>query len=183
MRSNMFLLAVLGAAVAGSALAQPATRPGLWEISSSIKSGSGEMEKAMAEMHKQMASMPPEQRKMMQDMLAKQGMAMGSGGKGMSMRRCITPEMAAKEDIPVQDGNCSQTITSRTAKAMELRFTCTDPQASGTGRFTFVDAQNYTANVKTTTVVDGKKEQMEMEMAGKWLSADCGSLKPVKPAR
>jgi hypothetical protein len=35
------------------------------------------MEKAMANMEKQMAGMSPEQRKQMQDMMAKQGMSMG----------------------------------------------------------------------------------------------------------
>lgn len=174
------LLAIAVAAAAGSATAQHATKPGLWEIRANMKSSGGQMEQAMAEMRKQMDSMPPDQRKMMQDMLAKQGMAMGAGGPGMNIRRCITPEMAAQDDVPLQDGDCKQTITSRSAKALEVRFTCTDPQSSGTGRFAFVDAQNYTATVKTTTLVDGKKEQVDMDMAGKWLSPDCGKLSPAR---
>lgn len=174
------LLAFALAAAAGAATAQPATQPGLWEIRSSFKSSGGQMEQAMAEMQKQMAGMPAEQRKMMQDMLAKQGMAMGAGGPGMNIRRCVTPEMAARDDIPVQEGDCKQTITSRSAKVLDMQFTCTNPPSSGTGRFTFVDARNYTANVKTTTVVDGRKEQMDMQMTGKWLSADCGKLAPQR---
>ena len=63
--------------------AQPRTlKPGLWEISNKMQSGSGEMEKAMAAAQKQMAAMPPEQRKMMQDMMAKQGVSLGAGGAG-----------------------------------------------------------------------------------------------------
>ncbi|MCB2028402.1 MAG: DUF3617 family protein, partial [Rhodoferax sp.] len=45
-------------------------QPGLWELTSTMHSGSGQMEKAMAEAQKQMAALPPEQRKMMQDMMA-----------------------------------------------------------------------------------------------------------------
>ena len=42
-------------------------KPGLWEMTNKMQSGSGEMEKAMAEAQKAMADLPPEQRKMMQD--------------------------------------------------------------------------------------------------------------------
>lgn len=177
-RSTLLAFALAGAA--GTAVAQPATKPGLWEIRSSFKTSGGQMEQAMAEMQKQMASMPAEQRKMMQEMLAKQGMAMGAGGPGMNVQRCVTPEMAAQDDIPVQDGDCKQTIVSRSAKALDIRFTCTEPPSSGTGRFTFKDAQNYTATVKTSTMVDGKKELVDMEMTGQWLSADCGKLAPQR---
>ena len=50
---------------------------------------------AMAQMQKQMAAMSPEQRKMVEDMMAKKGMQMGAApGGGMAVKVCLTPEMA-----------------------------------------------------------------------------------------
>lgn len=65
------LLFLLAPPVAAQSL-----KPGLWEINNKMQSSSGQVEKAMAEAQKQMAAMPPEQRKLMQDMMAKQGVAM-----------------------------------------------------------------------------------------------------------
>ncbi len=41
-------------------------KPGLWEVTNKMQSGSGELEKGMAQMQREMAGMPPEQRKMME---------------------------------------------------------------------------------------------------------------------
>ena len=51
----------------------------------------------MAQMQQQMASMTPEQRKMMQDMMGKQGVGIGAGGPcGMSVKVCMTKEMVER---------------------------------------------------------------------------------------
>ena len=55
-------------------------KPGLWEISSIVQADGGTMAQEMAQMQKELADMPPEQRKMMQDMMAKQGVSIGTGG-------------------------------------------------------------------------------------------------------
>jgi len=83
---------LLGCALGASAQTM---KPGLWEISHKTQFGSGEMNKEMAAMQEQMAKMPPEQRKMMEDMMAKRGLAMGAGGPGggMSIKMCMTKEM------------------------------------------------------------------------------------------
>ena len=71
---------LLGALILG-ALAQLAqsqvTKAGLWEVSST-SGGSAEIDTAMAQMHQQMACMPPEQRKQMEAMMARQGVNMSS---------------------------------------------------------------------------------------------------------
>ena len=124
MKSTSLLLASAALAFASGAYAQT-TKPGLWEITNKMQSSSGEMEKAMANMEKQMASMPPEQRKQMQDMMAKQGMSMGSAsGGGMSMKVCITKEMAERNELPQQQqGDCKTTrspVSGNTMKFLSL---------------------------------------------------------------
>ena len=71
---------LLGALILG-ALAQLAqsqvTKAGLWEVSST-SGGSAEIDTAMAQMQQQMACMPPEQRKQMEAVMARQGVNMSS---------------------------------------------------------------------------------------------------------
>jgi hypothetical protein len=162
------------------ALAQ-SSKPGLWEVKHKM-GGSAEMDKAMAQMQQQMASMPPAQRQQMQDMLAKQGMSMGAGaGGGMSMKVCMTKEMIERNEMPqAQQGDCKSSASPRVGNTQKISFTCTQPPSSGEGQITFTSNEAYTMNMVTTSTVKGKPEKMTLEGTGKWLSADCGAIKPIK---
>ena len=165
---------------AGVAHAQ-STKPGLWEITNKM-GGNAQMDSAMAQAQKQMAALPPDQRKMMEEMMAKQGMSLptaGAGG-GMAMKICITPDMAARSEMPnPQDGDCTTTITSRTGNSMKAKFVCTDPPMTGEGTYTFSGDTAYTVDMKMTTTQNGKPENMTLKGGGKWLSSSCGSVKPI----
>jgi hypothetical protein len=153
-------------------------RPGLWEHSFTMKSQSGQMEKSMADMQQQMASMPPEQRRMVEEMMAKQGMSMGPQGR--SIRMCITKEQAERDEIPQQE-NCKQQVVQRTANTIKMKFSCTgNPPTSGESEVTFSSPTAYTGKSVVTTAVNGKPERMTMDQNGKWLSADCGNIQPMK---
>lgn len=155
-------------------------KPGLWEISNKMSSGSGEMEKAMAEAQKQMASMPPEQRKMMADMMAKQGISMGSGGAPAAMKMCISKEMAERNEVAAhQQGDCTHTTSPRTGNTMKFSFVCTKPPSSGEGQVTFTGSDAYSMKMDMTSTAKGKPEKMSMDATGKFLSADCGNIKPM----
>jgi len=178
---RLSLITVLVALGASAAWAQ-STKPGLWEVQNKM-GGNPEMDKAMADMQKQLAAMPPEQRKMMQDMMAKQGGSMptpGAGG-GMAMKVCITPEMAARNDMPTQtEGDCTTTVTSRSGNTMKMKFTCAKPPSSGEGTYTFMGDTAYSMKMVMTSQHQGKPQNMTMEGQGKWLSADCGNVKPMQ---
>ncbi len=178
-----------GAALAWLALAvQPAmaqaTKPGLWEVNNKM-GGSAEMDKAMAQMQQQMASMPPAQRQQMQDMLAKQGMSMGAGtGGGISVKVCMTREMAERNEVPqAQQGDCKSSASPRVGNTQKISFSCTQPPSSGEGQITYTSNEAYTMKMVTTTTVKGKPEKMTLEGSGKWLSADCGAIKPMGPPK
>ena len=156
-------------------------KPGLWEMTSTA-GGSAEMDKAMAEAQKQMAAMSPEQRKMMQDMMAKQGVNMGTSASGaMSIKICMTKEMVESNDIAPQEGDCKTTSSPRSGNTMKMSFVCTKPPSSGEGQITFAGSEAYNSKMTVTTTSNGKSEKMTMEGQGKWLSAECGAIKP--PAR
>jgi hypothetical protein len=159
------------------------TKAGLWEVSSKI-AGSPEMDQAMARMQQQMASMPPEQRKMMQDMLAKQGLGgrpgAGAGGGGFSAKVCISKEMAARDQMPTQQqGDCKTSISDRTSNSMKMAFTCTNPPSSGEGQFTFSGDSTYNMKMKVNSTVQGQAQTTTIEGTGKFLGPDCGNIKPI----
>jgi Protein of unknown function (DUF3617) len=155
-------------------------KPGLWEITNRMQSGSGQMESAMSQMQKQMASMPPEQRKMMEEQMAKSGVKMGSSGPagGMSVQVCMTREMADRNEVPAQNGDCRTTSQGRSGNTMKMAFSCTNPPSSGEGQVTFSGPEAYSTRMAISTLVQGKPEKINMEGAGRWVSADCGSVKP-----
>ena len=181
MKTCLICLAALLPLASTTALAQKMA-PGLWENSMSMKSGNAEADAAMAKMKDEMARMPPQQRKMMEDMMAKQGVSIGAAGQAITARVCITPEMAAREEMPQQhEGDCKQTSKERSGNTMRIKFACTGQHASsGEGEYTFISDKQHKGRTVVNSMVDGKPRRMEMEHSGKWLAADCGNLKPRK---
>lgn len=172
---------LLAAALCLPAAAQT-LKPGLWEVQQKMQ-GSGEMNQAMEEMRKNMASLPPEQRKQMEAMMAQQGVQMKPGtGGGMSMRMCMSKEMAERNEIPANQGDCKTTSQQRSGNTMRMAFTCTRPPSTGETQFTFTSPEAYTMRMTATTTAGGKSEKVTMDGTGKWISADCGTLKPMVPA-
>ncbi len=181
-RAALAVTALLGVAVTARPAAAQTMKPGLWEIQNKMAGGGDQgakMAAAMEKMHQQMASMPPEQRKMMQDMMAKQGLQMNpDAGVGMSTRICITKEMAARNEAPAQDqGDCKRETLQRSGNTTRFKFTCANPPSSGEGTITVNDPESYTMNMKVTG--GRQRGTMTMDAQGKWLGSDCGSVKPI----
>ena len=174
------LAAVLVTVAALPASAQ-GMKPGLWEVNSKM-GGNPEMDKAMAQMQQQLASMSPEQRKMMEDMMAKQGVGgMGAGaGRGFVTKICISKEMAERNQMPVQQqGDCKTTISDKTSSSMKMAFTCTNPPSSGEGQVTFISDSAYSMKMKVNSQIQGKAQTTTMDGTGKFVAADCGNVKPM----
>lgn len=80
-------------------------QPGLWEISSNNMQVGGQAVPGMEQMLEQMKNLPPEQRQMMEQMLAQQGVQLGDKG----VRICMSAEQIKAQQIPMQDpeSDCS----------------------------------------------------------------------------
>lgn len=181
MKSYYALIALVTFALSTSALAQN-LKPGLWEMTHNVKSASGELEKGRALSQQQMANMPPEQRRMMEEAMAKHGVQMGTGPGPMSMKTCLTKEMVERNEMPVQHGNCKTTKQQRTGNTMKVVYMCTKPPSTTEGEYTFHSPEAFTMKMTVnTTIGDGRRDTMTVDGSGKWLSADCGKLKPVSP--
>jgi Protein of unknown function (DUF3617) len=156
------------------------TKPGLWEISSKVDGSSNpELTKQMAEAQKQMANMPPAQRKMMEEMMAKQGMNMSMKSDGNTVvKLCITPEMVNRPPV-AQQKNCTYSSPTRSGNTQRFSYQCTQPVSSGEGEITFKGADDYVGKMKITASDKGRTETIFMSTAGKFLSSDCGAIKPL----
>jgi len=171
------LAGTLLATACGLAAAQT-IKPGLWEVNTRM-GGNPEMDKAMAQMQQQMAAMPPEQRKMMQDMMAKQGVSIGAGGTANGIRYCLGKEQAERGEPPQdKDGRCKRDSLERSGATTRFKFSCSNPPSSGSGEFTLVSDKAYTMKMVVEQSGQGRPQRMEMQQQGKWLGADCGNLKP-----
>lgn len=187
MQYSRFFMSVaavtLSSAAVAPASAQEKMRPGLWEHGVKMKTQSGQMEAALAQAQQALASMPPAQRKQMEQMMAAQGLGLGSGAQGQTtIKVCITPEQAAVDQIPQQEG-CTQKIQRTDDNTMQVSFRCKAPPGeaptSGEGTVKFDGPAAYSGHFKIKTSQGGKPEQIDMAQTGRWLSKDCGAIKPA----
>lgn len=179
-------IAALLLATSASFASAQTMKPGLWEINTQLQGGSGDMSGAMAKAQKEMDNMPPEQRKMVQDMMAKRGIQMGtSGGRGMAIKVCMTQEMVDRNQMSTHQSansqnDCTQTNNTRSGNVMQFSYVCTKPPSSGQGTFTFTSPEAYTMKMTTTHTAKGQPEKMDMQTDGRWQGADCGTIKPFE---
>lgn len=173
-----FATALLISVIAGQTLADASPiRHGLWEYKFSMRMQNAEIEKQIQEAQKLFATMPPEQRKMMEQTMASYGMAFGSDMQ--TLKICISEEKASLGIIPQQDGNCTYKVIERKDNHLKMTFTCDgDSPVSGESEITFNSPTSYTGKSVINTMVQGQSERMTVEQNGKWLSYDCGNIKP-----
>ncbi len=135
--------------------------------------------KALQEVQQQMAALPPEQRKMMEQMMARQGVSLDA--KANTVRVCISPEQARRGELPQDDGDCKHQVVKRSGKTLHYTFSCSgEDRSSGEGEYTLISDKAYRGKGVIDTVIDGKRERMSISQSGKWVGADCGSIKPAR---
>lgn len=179
-RSALCAVALL---VGVSSVMAQALKPGLWEVQTKMQGGEPAMAAEMAQMQKEMANMPPEERKMIEAMMAAQGIKMqaGSDGLNISMKLCLTKEMVERDHIPQQDkSGCKYSYSPRLGSTSKFSFACKD--SSGEGVMTFASAQEYRSKL-TIHHSDGpskKPQTQEILSSGRWQGGDCGKVKPIE---
>jgi len=171
----------LAAAAPVAAQSPPRLKPGLWEHRVQIADQSGRMAAAMREAQAALAAMPPEQRKMMEEMMARQGAGMGGGPQ--AVRLCLTPEEAARDEPPPAQDGCTQSAR-REGNTWAVSFQCPardgEPASNGRGTVTLQSPAAYSGQFTLNTTVDGQRERVEMSTQGRWIAADCGSVRPTR---
>jgi len=177
---HRFTLSALLACTLAAALPASAQdiKPGLWEVNNKVSSSSPQAQAAISEVQRHLASMSPEQRQSMQQMLERNGVQLDIGAGGaLQSRMCMTREMIERREFPVQQGNCTQNVTPIADKRLKVAFSCTKPRASGEGEMTVESPTSYRARMRIRS--DERNETVDMDVNGRWVGADCGSVRPV----
>jgi hypothetical protein len=179
---NKILAPILVLACACAALPAGAQtmKPGLWSLSNQMTSNDPQLAQAMSAMQQHMANMSPEQRQQMQQMMQRNGMQLDIGAGGaVQTKLCMTREMAERKEFPVQQGDCKQTFTQQSSTRGHIAFSCTKPKVSGEGDVTADSDTSYRARMKIKSEEPGRNQVVDMDVTGKWLSADCGNIRPI----
>jgi hypothetical protein len=146
--------------------------PGLWEFSSDDVVVDGMQMPGVAEMLQQMKSLPADQKKMMEDMLAAQGVELGASG----VRMCLSEAQVKSRELPFQDDpECTQEITEQTDSVWKFSFDC--PDAKGQGQTRLISERELISTIESDYRVGNQQGSSRMQSRGKWLSEDCGTLK------
>ncbi|MCC7703208.1 DUF3617 domain-containing protein [Janthinobacterium sp. GW460P] len=179
MKHSLLRLTLLTCAALGSqaqAASPSATiKPGLWQVDSKMASPDAATDNAMSMVLQQLGNLPPDQRKQLESMAASRGMAMPTVGTDGAVRvtACVTPDMAARKQIPTgQPGDCTSK-NKDIAGGMQVSFTCANPKSSGEGKVMFSGDQAFSMQLAVTTSARGTPEQVNVTSNGKWLGATC----------
>jgi hypothetical protein len=177
MNARQSLLAACSVALLGAtaAQAQGHIKPGLWENTITMKSDNP----AMEQMKARMAAMSPEQRAQMEKLIP----GMAPGGAPNSIRVCITKEQAARDITPDNNGRCSRTNVVRSGDTTQFDFACKSARSdvSGHGSFTRISDNAYTATSTAAMVTKSTTTHMTSDITSKFISSDCGDVKPIEP--
>ncbi|MCE4555129.1 DUF3617 domain-containing protein [Pelomonas cellulosilytica] len=173
-----FPVVLLVAGLAGAAQAQT-MKPGLWEFKQTPQLDAAHQAQ-MAQAQKAMENMPPDQRKLMEQMMAQRGVSVNMNGGTLSVRTCVTKEQAERNIAPMTNqGNCTQDV-KRSGNVIQTHFVCTNPASEGDATVTLKGSEGFTNDVTVRRPSQGKTETMRISGEGRWLGADCGDIQPMK---
>jgi len=165
------VIAALVSAAALSPLAAHAAgmmKQGLWDMT--MKSDA-------------MASRPaltPQQ----QEMMRQRGIAMPQMQDGaMVTKFCVSKEMAERDHPPAMSQNrmgCETKNFKRSSNGYSADLVCDGPNMQGTGTIkgTFSGNESFASTYDFKGTAHGHPVNTHQETSGKWVSADCGSVKP-----
>jgi hypothetical protein len=144
-------------------------KPGLWEMT--VKSD------AMKSMPKMSAEQIEQMRKLGVNMpLMQDG--------GMVMKVCVSKEMAEQNQMPQTNqvgSECKSKNFHRTGSNYSVDVVCDGPhmKGEGKGQGTFSGNERFNSIYDFKGTTDGSPVAQHQETSGKWLTVDCGDVKPA----
>lgn len=156
------------------AYAEPsqAIKPGLWEVT--VKANVNGQE--LPDMQKLLEQVPPEFRDQLKAKMAQQGTSMTDNG---AVRTCLTQEQIARNQFGTDPkGRCKTTDVQKQGNTLSLKIVCDKPKGKGETVMTVHSSEAWESKTHMTIEKKGDSQEITSEMEGKWVSADCGTVKP-----
>ena len=176
--SSVLSCLAFAVAVAGP-LPVPPVKVGLWEVRMSVLDADGH-EVASPE-QAALSRMSPEARARMADAMKARGVSMPDAN-GVT-RACLTKalfESGSWQQL-ASDTGCTTNFSTQSATTWKWHSSCTTTKSESDGETVFSNAERYKTKVTTTSTVLGKTKTSTRVLEGKWISADCGDVKPLTP--
>ncbi len=159
-------IAALGFSVVATAAST--LKPGLWEMT--MKSDST----------RQMPTLTPEQIKKMREM----GVNMPeTRDGGVVHRMCMTKEMVEHDRPPMgrEGSECKLKNYNRSGGSYRAELECDGPNMKGTGiiKGRLASSESFSSTYDFQGTARGQEVKQHHESNGRWLSGDCGNVKPI----
>ena len=169
---TVFALFALGFAAPAPPVAPIKT--GLWQVHSEREMNGQKMPDAS----EHMKSMSPEKRAQFEAMMKQRGLATGGDG---GVQVCYTRDMLERSPWADQQTGCKVSFSHRDAALWRWHTSCQQFASESDGEVAFQNRESYTVKVTSVSKMGGKARNSRITMTGKWLSADCGAVKPLTP--
>ncbi|MET3120219.1 hypothetical protein AAKU64_004467 [Undibacterium sp. GrIS 1.8] len=171
MRSTIQLisLSLCALSLVSNAEAAGKSKAGLWEVT------------IQSDAMKNMPTIPPEQLEKLKQMGIKiPNMQNG----GMTTQMCITKEMADRDQPPVNfkdQSGCQSKNIQKNGNTWSMDLVCDKPEMKGSGKVTgtYLGDDSVQSVFDFKGIANDKPINMHSETKSKWLSADCGDIKPL----
>jgi hypothetical protein len=154
---------------------------GLWETTVSTSISGMPAIPAMPQIPESaLAQMPPQQRAQVEAMM-KRG---GGAGAPMTARSCVTRESLDAGALGQTDKACTSKVVSSSSSKQVLHMVCKHGNNITEGDVTMerADGEHVSGTVVMKMNVGGENHDSKMTFSNKWISADCGDVKPVMPS-
>ncbi|HEY0847494.1 MAG TPA: DUF3617 domain-containing protein [Noviherbaspirillum sp.] len=144
-------------------------KPGLWEM------------KMKSDAMKNMPAIPPEQMEQMRKM----GINVPQMQDGaMVTKVCMTKDMVDSSQAPGMEKNelgCETKNFQRSGNSYSADVVCNSADMKGNGKVkgSFTGDTGFTSTYDFKGTMHGQPVSQHHENSGKWLGADCGSVKPM----
>lgn len=168
------LLAVSFLLGSSASAAEPDIRPGLWEMTTT------------SELLKLAPHVPPEQMQQLRDLARKNGIDMPDVRNGAATSKvCITREMAERKIPPnlyQRESGCAAQNVTRNGNTYTTDLVCSGDRLNGSGKAegTFTSAESFSGRTEFVGDVQGVPVNERAETSGRWVSASCGTVKPLR---
>jgi hypothetical protein len=176
------ILCVLGAGALAVALALATETPqlnvklGLWEISTFPQ-----VNGSLPITDEQLQKLPPDQRAKFE---AAMQAAIARGSQPRIFKECMTAEKRSRGFNAGSDPskNCQTTLVTNTPSEFESRHECAteDGKQSTSVHFRIVSPDQVSGTVNALISHGAKTMTVNSTMQGKWIGADCGSVKDIE---
>ena len=174
-RIAVFAILSLPAAWAADAFKPLDVKPGLWEATSKTEtSGMPAMPQIPEDT---LAKLPPAQRAQIEARMKAAG-----GPHTNTQKSCITQEIIDRGLNFMQNENsCTYKVVNSSSSKQELHADCNRGQMKMTGDIAIerLDDKHVKGGVTMKSVDGPMPINMKMSFESKWLSSDCGDVKPA----